>query len=207
MRNQYNPDAPIIQFVTKVSYLLWMNCLWLVCCLPVVTIGASTAAFYRMAFNLREERKCSAGEFFRAFKENFRHSTVMWLLQMAALFLIGVIYYRGLVIENEAVGLGAIIIACIFFIVWGFWFLYTYPLTCYFENTLKRTMANAMAMSIKHLRQTIVYFALAMIPVIALLFSSYWFLRLLYIWILFYPGLAAYWATGILMPVFEEYSK
>jgi len=62
MRNLFNPDAPIIQALSKFSYLIWMNCLWLVCCLPIVTIGASTAAFYRMAFNLREEKKCTAGE-------------------------------------------------------------------------------------------------------------------------------------------------
>jgi len=207
MRNLFNPDAPIIQAMSKFSYLIWMNCLWLVCCLPIVTIGASTAAFYRMAFNLREEKKCTAGEFFRAFKENFKHSTVMWLIQLAAALVIGLIYYRGLVVENEAVGMAAVLIACVLFVVWGFWFLYSFPLTCYFENTLGRTMLNAMAMSIKHLRQTVLCFALAMIPVIALIFSEYWFLRLLYVWLLFYPGLAAYWNTGILTPVFEEYTK
>lgn len=207
MRNLFDPDAPIIQTVTKISYLIWMNCLWFVCCLPVVTIGASTAAFYRMVFNLREERKCTAGEFFKAFKENFKQSTLIWLLQLAGLALIGLVYYRGLVVENEAVGLGAILIACALFIVWGFWVLYSFPLTCYFENTLGNTIRNALAMSIKHLRQTVFCFALAMIPVIALIVSPYWFLRLLYIWILIYPGLAAYWITGILDPLFEDYSK
>ena len=207
MRNLFNPDAPVVRTLSKFSYLIWMNCLWFVCCLPVVTIGASTAAFYRMAFNLREERKCTAGEFLKAFKENFKHSTVMWLIQLLVVAVMALCYYRGLVVENETLGLAVLLITCAVFIVWGFWFLYSFPLTCYFENTLGKTMRNALAMSIKHLRQTVFCFALAMIPAIALIVSQYWFLRLLYVWLLFYPGLADYWITGILTPVFEEYSK
>ena len=85
--------------------------------------------------------------------------------------------------------------------------LYSFPLTCYFENSLRNTLKNALAMSIKHLRQTILCFALAVIPLIALMISAGWFVRLLYVWVLFYPGLAAYWIAGILAPIFEQSAK
>ena len=45
----------------------------------------------------------------------------------------------------------------------------------------------------------------SVVPLVALILSPYWFLYLLYVWLLFYPGLAAYWITGILQPVFEQY--
>ena len=207
MRILYDPDAPIVQWMTKISYLLWMTCLWFVCSLPIVTIGAANAALYRMTFNLREEKKCTAGEFFLAFKGNFKHATLIWLMQLGCAAVIGLCYYCGLVVQNETVGMGAVLVACALFVVWGFWFLYSYPLTCYFENTLTNTIRNAMFMSIKHLRSTVLCFALAVLPMIALFISGYWFLRILYIWILVYPGLAAYWISCILTPVFESYTK
>ena len=84
MRNLFDIEAPIIQWVTKISLLIWMNTLWFVCCLPIVTAGASTAALYRMTFNLREDRNCSAKAFFKAFRENFKQATGIWLLLLLA---------------------------------------------------------------------------------------------------------------------------
>ena len=63
MKNLFHLDAPIIQWVSKISWLLWFSCLWLICCLPIVTIGASTAALYRMAFRLREEENYATKRF------------------------------------------------------------------------------------------------------------------------------------------------
>lgn len=207
MRNLFHYDAPIIQWVTKVSLLIYMNTLWLVCCLPIVTAGAATAALYRMAFNLREDRDCSAKAFLAAFRSNFRQSTLIWLLLLllAAVLVVG--YYFAMYIELNTARLGVVLALCLLFVLWGFTLLYSFPLTCYFENTVKGTLKNALAMSIKHLRQTVFCFALAVIPAIALMLSGYWFLRLLYIWILFYPGFAAYWMTGLHSPNFEAYAN
>ena len=72
MRNLFNPDAPIIQAMSKFSWMLWYSLLWLVCCLPIVTIGASTAAMYRMCFYMKEEGAYNTTNFFVAFKDNFK---------------------------------------------------------------------------------------------------------------------------------------
>ena len=206
MRNLFDIESPIIQWVTKISLLLWMNTLWFVCCLPVVTVGASTAAFYRMTFNLREEKECSAKAFFAAFRENFKQATLIWLLLLAAAVVLVLGYYFAMYIEQDMVRLGVVLALCVLFLLWGFSLLYSFPLTCYFENTLKGTIRNAVGMSIRHLRQTVVCFAIAVVPAVALMISGYWFLRLLYIWILFYPGLAAYWIAGIHGKSFAVYA-
>ena len=94
---------------------------------------------------------------------------------------------------------------CVLFVVWGFMVIYGFPLTAFFENTVKNTMINAMAMSIKHLRQSIYCFALVMIPILALIVSVEWFVRLAYVWLFIYPCVAAYWIGGILKHVFLKY--
>ena len=195
MRNLFNPDAPIIQALNKFSWMLWYSCLWVLCSVPIFTIGASTAAMYQMAFRMHEEGDYNTKNFFLAFKENFKKGTAIWLLILLSALLLAVSYYGIVWVENEMVRT----------VLWGFLLLYAFPLTAFFENTVKNTMKNAVAMAIKHLRQSIYCFALAMIPILALAVSLEWFIRLLYVWVFIYPCVAAYWISGILKPVFKLY--
>ena len=47
MRDLFNTDKPLFAVLTKLTYSAYLNILWLVCSLPIVTIGASTTAFCR----------------------------------------------------------------------------------------------------------------------------------------------------------------
>ena len=54
---------------------------WALCSVPVITMGAATAALNRVAQNwMRNRSDCTLQEFFRAFKENFKGATVIWLI-------------------------------------------------------------------------------------------------------------------------------
>jgi hypothetical protein len=44
MKKLFDPDSPILRFLTQAAELAWLNILWVVCSLPVFTLGASTAA-------------------------------------------------------------------------------------------------------------------------------------------------------------------
>ena len=43
MRDLCNTDKPLFAVLTKLTYSAYLNILWLVCSLPIVTIGASTS--------------------------------------------------------------------------------------------------------------------------------------------------------------------
>ena len=124
---------------------------------------------------------------------------------MLLALVLAVAYYGIVWIENETVRTVMLAPFCVCFVVWGFALLYAFPLTSFFENTVKNTFKNAVGMGIKHLRQSIYCFALAMIPVLALAVSLEWFIRLLYIWVIVYPCVAAYWIVCLLKPVFMTY--
>lgn len=205
MRNLFNPDAPIIQAMSKFSWMLWYSCLWVFCSLPIFTIGASTAAMYTMVFRLREEGNYNTREFFVAFKENFKKATCLWLLLLLFAVVLLAAYYGIVWVENETVRIALLAPFCVCFVVLCFLVLYCFPLTAFFENTVKNTLINGVAMSIKHLRQSIYSFALAMIPILALVVSLEWFIRLLYLWVFIYPCVAAYWIGGLLKPIFLKY--
>ena len=205
MRGIFNPDAPIIQAMSKFSWMLWYSCLWVFCSLPIVTVGASSVAMYRMAFYLREEGDYNTKNFFLEFKNNFKKATALWLVILLLAAVLAVAYYGVVWIEDQTVRTAMLAPFCVCFVVWGFVLIYVFPLTAFFENTVKNTLKNAVAMGIKHLRQSIYCFALALIPVLALALSVEWFVRLLYVWVFMYPCVAAYWIGGILKPVFQSY--
>lgn len=74
--------------LTAIIDVIWLGLLWLVCSLPVITLGAaSTAVYYSMVKSVRHERGHTTKEFFRAFGLNFRQATLLWLLCLGVLGL------------------------------------------------------------------------------------------------------------------------
>ena len=81
MKN-FKLDAPIIQLLTQVADLTIINVLWLVCCIPVFTIGASTTAMYRAVFAVRRSEGPLIRIFFDSFRLNFRQATFLWIIEL-----------------------------------------------------------------------------------------------------------------------------
>ena len=61
--------------------LIFAGLLWLLCSLPVLTLGASTTALYYTVMKcIRHNRGRVAPTFFHGFRSNFRTATLIWLL-------------------------------------------------------------------------------------------------------------------------------
>ena len=74
-------DSGIMRVLSKICDIVCLNVLWLVCSLPIITIGASTTALYTVMLKLvkNEEGYIFKG-FLHAFKLNFKQSTIIWLI-------------------------------------------------------------------------------------------------------------------------------
>ena len=69
--------------------LIALNLLWIVCSLPVITAGASTTALFYCTLKLHKDGDIRViYDFFRSFKQNFKQSTLIWILMLAAGVLI-----------------------------------------------------------------------------------------------------------------------
>ena len=66
--------------------MIWAGMLWLLCSLPVITLGASTTAlYYAVVKCVRHDRGRLTPSFFRSFRSNFRQATLLWLICLAYL--------------------------------------------------------------------------------------------------------------------------
>ena len=76
-------DNVVTRGLGKVADFMILNVLWIICSIPIVTIGAATTAMYSVMLRLvKDEEGYIVKGFFKAFKENFKQSTIMWLIYM-----------------------------------------------------------------------------------------------------------------------------
>ena len=136
MGKLFNLDSPIVQAVGKVGQMMVTTVLWLICCLPIFTVGAATTAMCRVMINLKEDKSCSFGVFFRAFKENFKKATVLWLLLLLCVAVLVVTFYLVVLVENGILRMIALMVFCVLFFLVYIAAIYVFPLTAYFENTI-----------------------------------------------------------------------
>ena len=90
----FNYDNPVWRFIGKLGDLILLNILWIVCSIPVFTIGASTTAVYYVTLKLaRDEGDSTIRSFFHSFKSNFRQATAIWLILLAAGIVLGIDFW------------------------------------------------------------------------------------------------------------------
>ena len=74
--------------------LIALNLLWIVCSLPIITAGASTTALFYCTLKIHKDGDVRViHDFFKSFKQNFKQSTLIWILMLAAGALIAVVLY------------------------------------------------------------------------------------------------------------------
>lgn len=203
----FNLDAPVIQWLGKVGQMMLTTVMWLICCLPIFTVGAATTAMYRIMFNLKEDKSCAFKVFFQAFRENFRKATVLWLLLLACVALLTVGFYGMVLVENITLRMVLLMLFCLVFFLVYITAIYVFPLTAYFENTVFETIRNAIGMGIANLRQTIFAIALTLLPLVLMLVSMKLFVSLLFLLVVMGPGAICYGVVCLLTPVFERYGQ
>ena len=87
--NLLNEDNIIHIFLNKLGDIIVANLLFLVCCIPIITIGpALTALYHCMLRTVKGNNNGTTKTFFRAFKENFRQSLIVWLGLLAVGFIL-----------------------------------------------------------------------------------------------------------------------
>ena len=87
-RSLFDPNSAFFRGMERVWTLVVLNVLWVLCSLPVVTIGPSTAALYQVLGKvIQGEDSHTARKFFAAWRENFKCALLVWLPMLAVLAL------------------------------------------------------------------------------------------------------------------------
>lgn len=196
-------DNIVMRALGKIADMMCLNLIWLVCCIPVITIGASTTALYTVMLKMvRNEEGYIFRGFFKAFKSNFRQSTLIWLI----LVLLGIVWTVDIRFAGALNGIAKIAFSAIFLAL-GFLLLsviiYIFPLTARYENGIKNTFKNALILTIAKLPYSLFMAAIAVAAAAASCWSTFTLMVSLPIWLLIGGSLIAWINSYILKRVFS----
>lgn len=169
MRSLFDADGFLMKVLSKIADTVWLNILFLICSIPIFTIGASTTALYYVTFKtIKDEEGYITKDFFRSFKSNFKQSTIVWLVLFVLYVVLGVELTILLRMNTSMANVG-IVLAMIPGLLILFVGLYVFPLLSRFENTTKATMKNAMFLGISNIPKTLLALVITIaIPVVCL---------------------------------------
>jgi uncharacterized membrane protein YesL len=171
----FSYDSKFSQVLIKLSYSCWLNVLWMLCSLPVFTIGASTTALYSVTLKIADDSDSNiTKQFFKSFKENFAQATRLWLIMLAAGIFLTVdllFVYRlrassaGTMAVLWTLVMAFIIGACVVYVIV---LLNLFPLVASFVNTDMEMLKNAFLVGVRYLFATITMFLIHVVMFLAI---------------------------------------
>ena len=193
-------ENKIINGMNRIGNALLLNMIFIICSIPVITVGASLCAYYyAMIKSVRRERSYVLKEFFAEFKRGFVKSLLFTLAIAAFAFLIWFdreyFAYNGGQYAFVAVAvLDVLAIFLAFVTVWIF------PVISRFQGTFKELLKRAYMISFKHILKTLLLGAgFAACIYLCLIFPV--------TFTLIFPPVFCYLSTYLIEPVFKKYIK
>lgn len=200
-----NIDSPFYRTMGKIGDLVFANILWLVCCLPIITAGASTLGLFTVVNKIAAKEDYTVRiDFFKAFRRDFRQGTALWL----GLLVGGFAGFRGLstATAQDTAGNGILAAASFLLLVlvgscgsWGFALLARFS----YAKALS-ALADGARMTLANLLPTVGILAfLAWLPLLAKAAPA-WFVYLAPLMLLIGGSGSALGMAALMRPAFAK---
>lgn len=205
MQRFFSMDNGLFRALNRISDLMILNLIFILCCIPVVTIGPALTGLYYVALKIasNEEGYIVRG-FFKSFKQNFRQGLIIWLILLAAGCVFGVDIFILIQTKTAFSNVLLVIIsatALVFLMV----FLYIFPVLSRFENNIRATFKNSLIIAVADFPCTFVMMVITAAAVILTFWNSITLWYGLLVWILVgFSGLA-FINSHFLNKIFAKY--
>ena len=207
MAEQELKQSKLIPIMETFGNLFALNILFLLFCIPVITIGASFTAMYSYTLKMvRKEEGTLFKSFWEAFKANFKRATAVWMIVLVAGVVIGgeIMFFLS---QESAISYAYMIIAAIEIMVVALALRFLFPLVARYDNTLGNTIKNSILLSVGNLGSWIKICLIWFMPV----FLSGWYIEIFistwYLWLIILPALLAYCSSFIMRKVFDKVAR
>ena len=199
MKKLFSYDGKVMDLITKFGELVMVGVAFLICCIPIFTIGTSiTSLYYSVIKSVRRERGNPLFEFFSSFKRTFLKGSILTLeiIFLGGIFVLG---YRQTAMSGTSFDRYMKLLYAVMLVLLVFISVYIFPVLSRFEIKLSNIWKIAFVMSIRYF-----YFTLLIVAVAVIL--GYVFIFILPLpTVLFLPGVMTYLSTFIMEKVLLAY--
>ena len=195
----FNYDNKVFEFINRVVDTMFATLLWVLFSLPVITLGASTTAFFETVHKvLRKNKGYIWRTFWTTFIANFKRSTIVWLIQLAlsAFFFMDMKIMKDALTQGEKGG-WLYYFFMIMLIVMYAWFIFNCAYIARIEDGVKKTLKNTALMMIMNLQWAGLMFVTA--------FAAFAVIAFVPVSALFVPTGVMFIYDLIILKVFNKY--
>lgn len=198
----FSIDSPLYRFLSKLMDVLKLNFLWILFSLPVITIGASTVAAMSVAIKMTDDEEGYIGRsFVKAFKENWKQGTLLWLITAVACYALYLDFQLFEAVEGNPIMFLVIGMVSAALVIVAL--IYAYPLLARYENTLFKTIQNSIDISRKYFGRTLLLVIVVAFEFLIFQFNS----TMIFLGMIFGPGFIILTIAGFSKRIFQEIEK
>lgn len=199
MRDGFDIDNPFFTFMGALADLVMINILFLICSVPVITIGASLSAMYETTRKMREGNLSSPVRYFLgALRRSLKQSIPFWLLQLVT----GVILFFDLNFVARAPKTAAWnLIGMVtggLLLIWLLATCYLLPAGVYYGKKVRLALTQSMYLAVRNLPYTIGMAVLNSIPFVCLMLGNWYIGSATPVYIVAGFGITAYINTMLM---------
>lgn len=203
MSGLLSPEGKVSTVLNTIGDLIVLNLLTLVCSIPIFTFGAAFSSMYQILIKIaRKEEGRITGPYFKAFRENFRKSTIVWLIGGGISLFIAFDIFLLSKFSFSFSRIYQVILFILLFLAVMFT-LFALVTEAHFENTVKNTIVNGMKFSVIHILLSVLVTALTIAPFLMLRLT----LRLLPLFLLLGYSGPGYVCGLYFSDLFSKYEK
>lgn len=179
--------------------ILKLNFMWIIFCIPIVTIGGSTIAAFSVLLRMSEDQEGNViKDFWKAFKENWKQGILIGLLPPICFEAVFLDFQLYKAVENG--GLGILIVGCFSAYIFIFCLIYVFPLLARYDNTVINSIKNSFRIGMKFFGRTFLLLVIIAVEVLII----FWNPTTMFIGLLIGPACIMYTISGVVMHIFRK---
>lgn len=199
MEEFFSVDGPVYGFFNKLGGIIAASAMWLIGCIPIITIGTSTTAlYYATVKSVRKETGYIAKEFWRSYKMNLKKGSLSTFIMLAFSLVYGLELY---LLHHNQLQVTAIweLASKLLLLFLVLIFAYLFPVMSRFDMPLSKMWILAFVMSIRYFYITIIL----LVGLVAVVYAQIFILPIPMV--LITPGLWCYLSSFLVEKALRGY--
>ena len=203
----FDTDNFLMRFCEKVLDIVTVNLLFVVSCLPIVTIGVAKISLYQTIFEVKSSRRVPVFKtYMRAFKQNLKLGLQLGLLELG-IFLISVVDL-SLFWGQTSLGFQLIKAICLGILIFlTLVMLASYPIAARYELTWKEVLQKGLLLVSFNFVWFFLMLAIILLIMMLLYLSGFTLVLGGSAFLLFGFGLLAFYQAGLMEKLFAKYQE
>ena len=201
----FDTDNFLMRFCEKVLDIVTVNLLFVVSCLPIVTIGVAKISLYQTIFEVKSSRRVPVFKtYMRAFKQNLKLGLQLGLLELG-IFLISVVDL-SLFWGQTSLGFQLIKAICLGILIFlTLVMLASYPIAARYQLTWKEVLQKGLLLVSFNFVWFFLMLAIILLIIMLLYLSGFTLVLGGSAFLLFGFGLLAFCQAGLMEKLFAKY--